>query len=211
MPTTPGQHVWMPKLGKRPDEHFIPYRPHTAGGKRTLPPMSVAISILLPPYASNAQPPPVDAPGENAELYGFDVRPNKSDVVSNESRPAGTVVLTCTIAPASLRRRTIGAVVDTGLFALDENPMVVSCPAMSTTSLMLIGTPDRGWFGTYVESASSNIRSERQFVAVWAVRHFLAYALSTVLGTMRPLSHSSTSSASEKVSSFTSLSERGWS
>jgi hypothetical protein len=42
----------------------------------------------------SAPPPPVEAPLENFSLYGFLVRPKRSDDVSIPRRPGGTVVFT---------------------------------------------------------------------------------------------------------------------
>ena len=144
-----------------------------------LPPMSVAISIMLPLCANKAAPPPVEPPGENLGLYGLVVVPKRSEVVSKVRRPMGTLVLTWQSAPASRSRQVIAAEDVAGLLALPENPSVVSCPLTSTTSFKLTGTPERGLLGAYVWSASSNIKSERQFVALWAVIHRLPYASKT--------------------------------
>lgn len=61
-PSSPGMEEMVPHVGKRPTLPFKPQMPQKCAGMRALPPISVAISILLPPHASNAAPPPVDAP-----------------------------------------------------------------------------------------------------------------------------------------------------
>ena len=52
------------------------------------------ISILLPPDATGAPPPPVGTPAVWLELYGLVVRPKISETVLIVSRPVGTVVFT---------------------------------------------------------------------------------------------------------------------
>ena len=76
--------------------------------------MSEPISILLPPQANSAAPPPVEAPVECALLYGLVVRPKTSDAVSRPIKPAGTVVFTCTRAPASCSNLTMADEVAAG-------------------------------------------------------------------------------------------------
>ena len=115
--SSPGVLVRAPVEGNLPWVAFMLYTPQNAAGILTLPPTSVPISIALPPSASNAAPPPVDAPGEYAGLYGLLVRPKSDVVVSIENRPVGTVVLTCTSAPARCSSWTMGADVRTDVCA----------------------------------------------------------------------------------------------
>ena len=110
----PGIEVSVPQDGNRPELPLRLQMPQKCAGILTLPAMSVPISILLPPQARRAPPPPVDAPTVKSGLYGLSVRPNTSDAVSIASKPAGTVVFTWTSAPASCKRRTIADEVAAG-------------------------------------------------------------------------------------------------
>ncbi len=58
----------VPHVGNLPELPFRLQTPQKCAGTLTLPAKSVPISILLPPHANSAPPPPVDAPAEKAEL-----------------------------------------------------------------------------------------------------------------------------------------------
>ena len=110
----------LPQVGNRPELALKLHTPQKWAGILTLPPISVPISILLPPHATSAPPPPVEAPAVWLELYGLVVRPKISETVSMASRPVGTAVFTWIKAPASWSRRTIDDEVDMGRPTLRE-------------------------------------------------------------------------------------------
>ena len=110
----------LPQAGNRPALPFKLHTPQKWAGILTLPPTSVPTSILLPPQARRAAPPPVDPPAVNSELYGLDVQPKMSETVSIATRPVGTVVFTCTRAPVSWSKRTRGEEVTDGRPTLRE-------------------------------------------------------------------------------------------
>jgi hypothetical protein len=113
-PSRPSIEDTAPHVGNLPTLPLRLQIPQKWAGILTLPARSEPISILVPPHAKRAAPPPVEAPAECASLYGLVVRPKTSDMVSSPSKPAGTVVLTCTRAPASWSNRTMADEVATG-------------------------------------------------------------------------------------------------
>lgn len=119
-PSKPIMDDPLPHIGNRPALALKLHIPQKCAGIRTLPPISVPISILLPPHATSAPPPPVEAPAVWFESYGLVVRPKISETVSMASRPVGTVVFTWIRAPASWSRRTIDEEVGDGRPTLRE-------------------------------------------------------------------------------------------
>ena len=76
---------------------------------------------------------------------------------------------------------------------------MLSCPAMSTQSLRLTGTPERVFLCEYVNSASSNIMSDKQFVAACACIQRRPYALIMRVGEMFLVLHSETNLSKERA------------
>ena len=118
--------------------------PVSAAGTRIDAPPSVPVAAATIPAATAAALPPLEPPGERVGSCGFAVRPNVALSVNvPHSASSGRFVLPTTIAPASRRRRTIGAS-SAARLRVAAVPKVVTSPATSVSSLTAIGTPRRG-------------------------------------------------------------------
>ena len=95
--------------------------------------------------AAHAEPaPPDEPPGEARSSHGLKVRPRSGLSVVARIENSGVFVRPITMAPALRRLRTSGASSVAIRLANAGTPFVFGSPAISTFSLIVIGTPCNG-------------------------------------------------------------------
>lgn len=88
--------------------------------------------------------PPEELPAVRSRCHGLAVTPRRLLSVAMRSPKSGRLVRPMMIAPAALRRSTVGASTSATASARVGTPWVVAVPATSTFSLIVTGTPCRG-------------------------------------------------------------------
>ena len=110
---------------------------------RIEPAPSTASAAGTRPAATAAPEPPLEPPGVRSTSHGLRVTPQVTDSVNGHSPSSGIVVLPTITAPAARRRRTTSESAAAGTSNAPV-PRLVTSPAMSTSSLIAIGTPSSG-------------------------------------------------------------------
>ena len=110
---------------------------------RIEPPPSEPSAAEHRPAATAAPEPPLEPPGVRCRSHGLRVMPKVGDSVNGTIIISGTCVLPRITAPALRRRRTTSESARAGSSTAHE-PLAVTCPAMSVSSLIASGMPSSG-------------------------------------------------------------------
>ena len=145
--------------GMRPCVGFTVATPQVNAGKRNEPAMSLPWWMAPKPAAAAAPAPPDDPPGEASGCHGLTVRPCIGFHVVRRIEYSGAFVRPTTMAPARLRFRVIGASSGAITPARAAMPFGDGCPATSTLTLIVTGTPWSGPTGPPAATAQSASRA----------------------------------------------------
>ena len=123
--------------------------PEKPAGMRIDPPPSVPMASIPMPAAREAAAPPDEPPGVLVRSHGLRVMPVSGESVTPFQPNSGVVVLPMMTVPASRRRATQGASSFQSCWGSTvSEPRSVGQPRVRMMSLMVVGTPSMGLFGS---------------------------------------------------------------